>query len=106
AWLRTFTGGTLKTRATTAGALLPLNDGTQPNDNPVGLPATSLVVAGDKRANEQPGLTVLHTAFVREHNRQAARLAGLHPQWDDERLYQEARRVVGAEMQVITYNEF
>jgi len=106
AWLRTFSGGKLKTRETPAGVLLPLNDGTQANDNPVGLPATSLVVAGDRRANEQPGLTVLHTAFLREHNRQADRLAQLHPRWDDERLYQEARRIVGAEMQVITYKEF
>jgi len=67
---------------------------------------TSLGVAGDVRSNEQPGLTTLHVAFLREHNRQARRLAGLHPNWDDERLYQEARKIVGAEMQVITYNEF
>jgi len=106
AWLRSFSGGKLKTRATAIGELLPFNDGTQANDDPVGLPATSLIVAGDRRANEQTGLTVLHTAFLREHNRQADRLAALHPQWGDERLYQEARRIVGAEMQVITYNEF
>ncbi len=106
AWLRTFTGGRLKVRDTAAGVLLPLNDGTQANDNPVGAPATSLSVAGDVRANEQTGLTVLHIAFLREHNRQAGRLAALHRDWDDERLYQEARRIVGATMQVITYNEF
>lgn len=106
AWLRTFVGGKLKTRLTDAGELLPLNDGTQANDNPLGLPATSLSVAGDVRANEQPGLTSLHVVFVREHNFQAARLAAMHRDWTDERLYQEARRIVGAEMQAITYNEF
>jgi peroxidase len=105
-WLRTFHGGRLKSRQTDVGELLPLNDGTQANDNPVGLPATALVVAGDRRANEQPGLTVLHTAFLREHNRLAGILATLHPRWDDETLYQEARRIVGGEMQSITYNEF
>jgi hypothetical protein len=63
-------------------------------------------VAGDVRANEQPGLTSLHIIFLREHNAQAARLARLHRDWDDERLYQEARRIVAAEMQVITVNEF
>ena len=106
AWLRTFIDGRLKLRPTDGGPMLPLNDGTQPNANPVGRPATSLIVAGDERANEQPGLTVLHTAFVREHNRQAGRLLRLHPDWDDEHLYQEARRIIGAEMQFITYNEF
>lgn len=106
AWLRTFVGGKLKTRPTDAGEVLPLNDGSQANDNPLGLPATSLSVAGDVRANEQPGLTSLHVVFVREHNFHASRLAALHRDWTDERLYQEARRIVGAEMQAITYNEF
>jgi hypothetical protein len=106
AWLRTFSGGRLKERATNVGVLLPLNDGTQANDNPLGLPATSLSVAGDVRANEQPGLTTLHVVFLREHNFQADRLAALHRNWNDERVYQEARRIVGAEIQSITVNEF
>ena len=106
AWLRTYSGGRLKTRVVANSVLLPLNDGTQANDNPVGASATTLVVAGDVRANEQPGLTTLHTVFLREHNAQADRLARLHREWDDERLYQEARRCVAAEMQVITFNEF
>ena len=105
-WLRTFSGGRLKSRSTTIGELLPLNDGTQSNDNPLGLPATALIVAGDVRANEQPGLTALHTVFLREHNSQATRMATQHPDWNDERLYQEARRWVTAEFQSITVNEF
>jgi peroxidase len=62
--------------------------------------------AGDSRANEQPGLTVYHTVWVREHNRLAAELAYLNPHWDDERLYQEARKILIAEMQHVTYNEW
>ncbi|MFA6044402.1 MAG: peroxidase family protein [Phycisphaerales bacterium] len=106
AWLREFQGGRLRVRHTAYGDMPPLNDGTQANDNPVGVPTNSLVVAGDVRANEQPGLTTLHIAFLREHNYQAARVAARNPRWNDEQLYQEARRIVGAEMQSITYNEF
>ena len=34
-------------------------------------------------------------------HRVATELSLLNPHWDDERLYQEARRIVIAEMQVI-----
>ena len=62
--------------------------------------------AGDTRSNEQPGLTAFHTVWVREHNRLAKELSYLNPYWDDERLYQEARKINIAEMQHITYNEW
>jgi hypothetical protein len=104
-WLRLGRGGRLKT---SAGDLLPFNDGSQVNAGPGGLPShdTSLFVAGDIRANEQPGLTAVHTLFVREHNRIVLALASEHPDWNDEQLYQRGRKVVGALIQVITYNEF
>jgi len=61
------------------------------------------VVAGDVRANENTGLTSVQTLFAREHNRIADSLpANLSP----EARFQIARRVVGAEMQYITYREF
>jgi len=62
--------------------------------------------AGDVRANEQIGLTSMHTLFVREHNRVANEIASKHPDFTDEQIYQTARKIVGAEIQVITYNEF
>jgi hypothetical protein len=98
--LRTFTGGRLRT---SPGDLLPFNTGGLPN---AGGPDPSLFLAGDVRANEQVGLTALHTLFVREHNRQAAEIATAWPTAPDEVLYQEARRRGGALMQALTYNEF
>ena len=66
----------------------------------------SCFVGGDVRVNEQVSLTVMHTLWVREHNRIAAALAGLNPQFDDERLYQDSRKIVIAQVQQITFKEF
>ncbi|XP_048375090.1 myeloperoxidase-like [Sphaerodactylus townsendi] len=63
-------------------------------------------LAGDFRADEMPDLTVLHTVFLREHNRLATELKRLNPQWGNEILYQEARKIVVAELQKITYRDY
>jgi hypothetical protein len=102
--LRTMSGGRLKT---SAGNLLPLNTFGLPNGtgNPLADP-TQFYVAGDVRANEQVGLTAIHTLMVREHNRLADEIAATNPLWSDDDIYQRARKLIGAEIQVITYNEF
>ena len=53
---------------------------------------------------EQSALSMIHTVFMREHNRIADELA--KNGWDDEIIFQEARKIVAAEMQHITYNEY
>jgi peroxidase len=88
---------------TSAGNLLPLITEGLPN---AGGPSDTPFLAGDVRANEQVGLTSMHTLFVREQNRIADELAKRHPRWDGEHIYQATRRMVGAEIQVITYKEF
>jgi hypothetical protein len=99
--LRTLDGtGRLKT---SSGNLLPFNTGGLPNE---GGPAPTLFVAGDVRANEQVGLTSMHTLFVREHNRQARIIHHRVPDLNGDQIYERARARVGALIQVITYNEF
>lgn len=99
--LRTNDGtGKLKT---SDGDLLPFNVDGLPN---AGGPNPALFLAGDVRANEQAGLAAMHTLFVREHNRLAERIAVQNPEWDGEQIYQKARQLVGAQLQVITYREF
>lgn len=102
--VREFTGGRLRT---SAGNLLPFNTAGLPNANDAHRVADSqLFLAGDVRANENPELLALHTLFVREHNRIAASAAAANPSWTDEQLFQHARRIVIAELQKITFEEF
>lgn len=63
-------------------------------------------LAGDNRVNQNPGLQLLQTVLVREHNRIADILGALNPKWDDRTVFEEARRVVIAQVQHITYNEY
>ena len=102
--LREFTGGLMKT---SNGNLMPLNTTGFANANDAHrVTDAELFLAGDVRANENPELIALQTLFVREHNRVAAEAARRHSDWTDEELYQYARRVVIAELQKITYDEF
>lgn len=115
-WLRTFQNGKLKV---SENNLLPWNtengefSGDQDNwvphmeDNPGNISGISkLFVAGDVRANENHLLLTLHTLFVREHNSLCDFYKNQNPNWTDEQLYQKSRRMVGAYIQSITYNEW
>jgi hypothetical protein len=95
--------GTGRLRSSHGGRFLPFN--TDGMDNAGGTDP-SMFVAGDVRANEQVALTALHTLFLREHNRLARAIRYRNPQMSGEEVYQRSRRIVGALMQVITYQEF
>lgn len=65
-----------------------------------------LFLAGDLRANENPLLIAIHTIFVREHNRLCDIIAVEHPGWSSDKIYEAARKKVGAYIQGITYFEW
>jgi peroxidase len=113
-WLRTHVDGKMKM---SANNLLPWNtvdgefdsaiDPTTPFMVLDGFPTPDKFFAGgDIRINEQPGLMSFHTLMVREHNRLCDELLIAHPGWGDEQLYQRARKIVGAHIQAVTFEEF
>ena len=66
-------------------------------------------IAGDERRDEMPALAMMHTVFVREHNRICDALLRDHPGvagFSDEDFYQNARRIVLAQWQKIVYGDF
>lgn len=62
--------------------------------------------AGDIRVNAQPHLTAMHTLWMREHNRVANQLKLINPHWNDERTFQETKKIITASIQHITYSEW
>ncbi len=114
AWLRTFENGKLKTAP--GGNFLPWNtvggdynsqiDAEAPEMKHIDDISTKYYVAGDERSNKNPLLISLHTLFVREHNRLCDEFALRYPNWDDERIYQRARKMVGAYIQKITFDDW
>ncbi|MGR8949097.1 MAG: peroxidase family protein [Gammaproteobacteria bacterium] len=111
----------------TGEILLGQNTLNAPNDNGGSPNNAEFFLAGDIRANEQIGLTAVHTLFAREHNRLVDELksrldagdASLIAERDatigmpdngvdteSAFLYEAARKIVGAQIQKITYGEF
>ncbi|XP_059487278.1 peroxidase-like [Neocloeon triangulifer] len=101
--LRAHENGLLQT---SDGSLLALSPEPTTDCQLTTKPLGACFKSGDSRVNEQPMLTALHTAWVREHNRVANTLYALNPHWNDERLFQEARRIVVAEYQHITFDHW
>lgn len=99
--LRTFKGGCLKQggRAGPFKGNLPFS----PAPSLSGVPFFS---AGDIRTDNYVHQTIMVTLWYRLHNYIVDKLSILNPCWDDEKLYQEGRKIVGAILQVIIYREY
>ncbi|CAH0592105.1 unnamed protein product [Chrysodeixis includens] len=106
--LRSFVGGALSMLRVGTTELLPPS--TDPDDscNTAEMTAKGRYCfeSGDDRANENLHLTTMHLIWARQHNRLAGILRRHNPGWGDTTVYQEARKIVGAQMQHITYTEF
>ncbi|KAG8182836.1 hypothetical protein JTE90_000443 [Oedothorax gibbosus] len=61
---------------------------------------------GENRANQNLLLLTANTYILRHHNFICQKLSEVNPHWDDERLYQEARRINTAISQKITYSHY
>ncbi len=88
--LRSFIGGRL---LTSDGDMMPVGE-------------DGRFQAGDVRANEQNGLTAMHTLWVREHNRIADEILAANPLMSEEDIFQKSRSIVIGEIQSITFNEY
>lgn len=100
--LRAMTGGRMRTTPTDDLDLMPQDNTTFCRASEGNL----CFIGGDGRVNVQPMMMSLHHLFVREHNRLADSLSAAHPDWTDEVVFQETRKLVIAEMQHVTYNEY
>ena len=100
--------GTGRLKTSGEGQFMPYNvDGlANENGNVRASGHRDLFLAGDIRANEQVGLTSMHTLFLREHNRLAALIAEEHPHLTGQEIFEMTRKIVGAHVQAITFHEF
>ncbi|XP_060065121.1 thyroid peroxidase-like [Ylistrum balloti] len=100
--LRSFNNGLLKTSTNTA-SLPPAGD---PHTCLVNSTEEFCIKTGDVRANVVPHLGANHVLFFREHNRIATVLSSMNANWDDERTFQETRKIISGILQQITYYEW
>ena len=107
--VRAFENGLLKVgERTTEGGResLPIDDEEPEIVACPGRDPRDCFLCGDVRCNEQVSLSIMHTLWLREHNRIARELQALNPFWSDEIIYQEARKIVGAIIQKIVYYDY
>lgn len=113
--LRTFRNGKLILKRTGGDTQLPFNNRKHLPfllENEGENDAGNLFAAGDLRANENTFLLAIHTLFAREHNRVCKMLQEwlkrykMRQYLKDGWLYRQAKQIVIAELQSVTFNEF
>ncbi|EAT42428.1 AAEL006014-PA [Aedes aegypti] len=105
AGIRAFTGGRMAT-VERGGYEWPPNNPNATTECDLVSRDEVCYLAGDARVNQNPGLTIMQIMLLREHNRIADNLQKHNPHWDDELLFQEARRINIAQYNYINYYEW
>ncbi|XP_060648778.1 peroxidase [Drosophila nasuta] len=103
--IREFQGGRMIVEERNGAKWLPLSRNVTGDCDAVD-PNEVCYRAGDVRVNQNPGLAILQTILLREHNRIADALSALNPHFDDRTLFQEARKINIAQYQHISYYEW
>ena len=102
--VRLFTGGQLRqsARNETYKGDLPI----LPEDKRFGSNPPFFFFAGDRRVENIVHQINIYTLLYRLHNSIVGQLAEINPCWDDEKLFQEGRKIVVAIWQVVIYREY
>ncbi|GMR52143.1 hypothetical protein PMAYCL1PPCAC_22338, partial [Pristionchus mayeri] len=104
--LRTFTDGKML-MFTEDGYVLPPRAANDSNcQSQRTNPSFLCFSAGDIRNSLHPGLIPLHTMYLQQHNRWAGQIKELRPNWSDNLIYQETRRLMIALFQFHVYSEY
>ncbi|XP_067616333.1 peroxidase isoform X2 [Eurosta solidaginis] len=103
--IRAFQGGRMLVDDRTGAEYLPPSRNSTA-DCDAAPPGEVCYQAGDIRVNQNPGLAILHTILLREHNRIADSLVKFNPHYNDRTLFQEARKINIAQYQHISYYEW
>ncbi|CAJ0930875.1 unnamed protein product, partial [Mesorhabditis belari] len=61
--------------------------------------------SGHPRSNQFPSTSALYILWMRQHNNIARELKEVNKHWNDERIFEETRKIIIAQIQHITYSE-
>lgn len=106
--LRTYNNGELKISNEPANPMLPEVDDIESNHLCMHNTTIDTVCyqSGDSRVNVNPYVTTLYTIFLRLHNQLAKRLMKTNPLWNDDELFEHAKRINIGIYQKIIYEEW
>ncbi|CAN7939173.1 unnamed protein product, partial [Ixodes hexagonus] len=96
----------LKTQKIDDGELPPPSPNPESDGCSIASQNLRCFITGDVRSNQHPALMSIQVIWLRQHNRVARKLRDINPHWNDEMLFQVAKRIVESQIQHVTYSEW